>query len=199
MKKIYIYGASGHGLVVADIAKSSGYTDIVFVDDEKKEYLSFEEIQNNNHIPIAFGIGDNNIRAKLFEKVQRNKFKIVSLIHSSAIISPSAIIDKGTVVMPNVIVNAHAHIGQGVILNSGCIIEHESCIGNFVHISPHVAVAGNVHIGNNTHIGIGSQIIQNIEIGNNCIIGSGSNVVKNIGNYKKAYGNPCREVKDINE
>ena len=24
-KKIYIYGASGHGLVVADIAKSNGY------------------------------------------------------------------------------------------------------------------------------------------------------------------------------
>ena len=33
MKSIYIYGASGHGLVVADIAKACGYKDIIFIDD----------------------------------------------------------------------------------------------------------------------------------------------------------------------
>ena len=32
-KNIYIYGASGHGLVVADIARACGYDDSIFVDD----------------------------------------------------------------------------------------------------------------------------------------------------------------------
>ena len=35
MKKLIIIGASGHGKVVADIAKKNGYTEIVFLDDNE--------------------------------------------------------------------------------------------------------------------------------------------------------------------
>lgn len=197
MKSIYIYGASGHGLVVADIAKTCGYDDIIFIDDGDNDYPSFEDIKINNNIPISFGIGNNSIRAKLFEKVQSSGFEIVSLIHQNTVISPSVTIGKGTVIMPNVVVNANANIGDGVILNSSCIIEHECIIENFAHISPNVALAGNVRVGNFTHIGIGTSIIQGKTIGSYCIIGAGSIVVKNISNFKKAYGNPCKEIEEI--
>ena len=198
-KNIYIYGASGHGLVVADIARACGYDDVIFVDDGDNEYPSFEDIKRTSGIPVAFGIGNNAIRAKLFERVQNSGFEIVSLIHPSAIISSSVTIGKGTVVMPNVVVNAKAYIGKCVILNSSCVVEHECMIGDFVHISPKVAIAGDVRIGDFTHIGIGSSVIQCLEIGKNSIIGSGSVVVKNIADFKKAYGNPCKEKGNIDE
>lgn len=197
MKSIYIYGASGHGLVVADIAMACGYDDVIFVDDGDNEYLTFEDIRRTSGIPIVFGIGSNSIRAKLFEIVKKSGFEVMSLVHPSSIISPSAIIGKGTVVMPNVVLNAKATVGDGVILNSSCSVEHECIIDDFVHISPNVALAGDVKVGKYTHIGIGSQVIQGIIIGNNTVIGAGSTIVKNIGNFKKAYGNPCREVEDI--
>ena len=196
-KSIYIYGASGHGLVVADIAKACGYDDIIFVDDGDNEYPTFEDIKKPNHIPVAFGIGNNTIRAILFEKVRSRDFEIVSLIHPKAIISASTAIGKGTVVMPNVVVNAKATIGNGVILNSSCVVEHECMIEDFVHISPNAALAGDVKVGKCTHIGIGSNVIQGIMIGKSTVIGAGSIVVRNIGNFKKAYGNPCREIEDI--
>ena len=196
MKSIYIYGASGHGLVVADIARACGY-DIIFVDDGENKYPTFEDIKRTSGIPVAFGIGSNSIRAKLFEKVTSGGFEIVSLIHPSSIISPSATIGKGAVVMPRVVVNAKATIGDGVILNSSCVIEHECIIDDFVHISPNVALAGDVKVGKYTHIGIGSNVIQGIIIGNSTVIGAGSTVVKNISDFKKAYGNPCREIEDI--
>lgn len=199
MKSIYIYGASGHGLVVADIARSCGYENIIFIDDGENDNLTFENIKENKHIPIALGIGNNNIRAKLFKKVKDNGFKIVTLIHPSSVVSPNAIIGKGTIIMPNVVVNANAIIGDGVILNTSCVIEHECRIEKFVHISPNVALAGNVIVGEYTHIGIGSNVIQGIIVGKNTIIGAGSIVVKNIGNFKKAYGTPCKEIKDLNE
>ncbi len=41
MKKIVIYGASGHGLVVADIAKDCGYEEIIFIDDGDNKYPTF--------------------------------------------------------------------------------------------------------------------------------------------------------------
>lgn len=196
-KSIYIYGASGHGLVVADIARACGYDDIIFIDDGENRHPAFEDIQKENHIPLAFGVGSNTIRAKLFDKVQNSGFEILSLIHPSCIISPSAIIGKGTVVMPNVVVNAKAVVGEGVILNTSCLVEHECVVGDFVHISPNAALAGNVKVGKFTHIGIGSCVIQGLTIGKNTIVGAGSTVVKNIGNFKKAYGNPCKEVGDI--
>ena len=68
MKSIYIYGASGHGLVVADIARACGYEDIIYIDDGENPYPSFEDIMENIHIPIALGVGSNTIREKLFRK-----------------------------------------------------------------------------------------------------------------------------------
>ena len=197
MKSIYIYGASGHGLVVADIARACGYENIIFIDDGDNDYLTFDEIKNNKNIPIILAIGSNLIRELLFGKVENSGFEVVTLIHPSSIVSSSASIGKGTVIMPNVVVNANAIVGKGTILNTSCIIEHECIIDDFVHISPNVALAGNVRVGKLTHIGIGSNVIQGIIIGNNAIIGAGSTVVKNIGNFKKAYGNPCREIEDI--
>lgn len=197
---IYIYGASGHGLVVADVAKSCGYENIVFLDDDKsKGFLAFDDIKENRDYHIAFGIGNNQIREKLYKKVRENGFAIPILIHPSSIISPSARIEEGTVVMPNVVVNAKVYIGKCAILNSSCVVEHESIIGDFVHISPKVAIAGDVKIGDFTHIGIGSSVIQCLNIGKNSIIGAGSVVVKNIADFKKAYGNPCKEVGSVNE
>jgi UDP-N-acetylbacillosamine N-acetyltransferase len=199
-KSIYIYGASGHGLVVADIARACGYEDIVFLDDDKnKGFLTFDDIKENRDYHIAFGIGNNQIRAKLYKKVKENGFFTPTLIHPSSIISPSAKIEECTVIMPNVVVNTKAYIGKCVILNSSCVVEHECTIKDFVHISPKVAIAGDVRIGEFTHIGIGSSIIQCLKIGKNSIIGAGSTVVKNIGNFKKAYGNPCKEKGNIDE
>ena len=195
MKSIYIYGASGHGLVVSDIAKACGYNDIVFVDDGENEYKTFNAIKNSTHIPIAFGIGNNMTRSKLFEKVQKCDFDIVTLIHPSSVVSSSATIGIGTVIMPNVVVNAKATIGNGVILNSACVVEHECQIADCVHISPNVALAGDVNVGKYTHIGIGSNVIQGVNISTNVIVGAGSVVIRNIDAYQKVVGVPAEAIK----
>ena len=38
-----------------------------------------------------------------------------------------------------------------------------------------------------------------LEIGKNSIIGAGSVVIKNIADFKKAYGNPCKEKGNTDE
>ena len=199
MKSIYIYGASGHGLVVADIALSCGYENIIFVDDGDNKFSTFNDIKGNNTIPIAFGIGLNRIREMLFKRITDNNFEIATLIHPTATISPTAKIGVGTVIMPKVVVNSHATVGKGVILNTSSVIEHENIIEDFAHISPSVALAGNVKVGKNTHIGIGSSVIQGITIGKSCIIGAGSVVVKDIFDNSLAYGNPCKVIRKIDE
>ena len=188
-KKIYIYGASGHGLVVADIARSNGYDEIVFLDDAS-EFRFSPELEKAD---IIIAIGENKTRQKISQKVEAAGFKIVNLIHKSAVVSESAVIEKGVVVMPNATINAKACIKEGAIINSGAVIEHECVIGKFAHISPNAALAGNVRVGEFTHVGIGSSVIQGISIGNSCIIGAGSVVVRDIKDGTKAYGVPACE------
>ncbi len=198
MKSIYVYGASGHGIVVADIAVLCGY-EVIFIDDGENEHPSFEDIKNNTDIPIALGIGSNRIRANIFQKVSECGFEIVTLIHPKAVISESAVIGEGTVVMANVVVNAKALIAKGVILNTSSVIEHENIVDEFVHISPTVALAGNVKVGAFSHIGIGSCVIQNIKIGKNSVVGAGSVVVNSIDSFSLAYGNPCKKIRELDE
>ena len=195
--KIYIYGASGHGLVVADIAKVCGYSDIILIDDGNNPYPSFNDIREDRTTPIALGIGDNRVRETLFNRVIESGFKVISLVHRSAVIGSGVEIGRGVVIMPNVVVNAKAKIGNGVILNSGSIIEHESIIDDFAHISPNVALAGNVKVGRATQIGIGSSVIQGLSIGNFCMVGAGSVVVESIPSFTLSYGNPCRVIRSI--
>jgi len=197
MDKIYIYGGGGHGLVVADMARSCGYTNIVYIDDGDNEHASFEDIKKNSHIPIAFGIGDNTIRHQLFEKVLTSGFQVVTLIHPTATVSSSALIGIGSVIMPNVVINAKSSIGKCVILNTSTVIEHENKIEDFAHISPAVALSGNVTIKAFTHIGIGSFIKQGITVGANCIVGAGSLVLKNIEDNKVCFGSPCKIIRNI--
>lgn len=188
LTKIYIYGGGGHGLVVSDIAKAVGYKQVVVLDD--KSDAKFHKDLEKADIFIA--VGDNKARQTLTKLVKNANFNIVSLIHPSAVISPSATIKDGVVVMPNAVINANAVIKDGAIINSSSVIEHECIIESFAHISPKVALAGGVKVGSLTHIGIGSSVIQGISIGSNCIIGAGSVVVCDIGDNTKAFGVPAK-------
>jgi UDP-N-acetylbacillosamine N-acetyltransferase len=199
MEKIYIYGANGHGTVVGDIAKAYGYQEVIFIDDGDNEFLTFDDVKMNNHIPIIIAIGCNKTRKILFEKLINYDFNITTLVHPSSVISPSAKLDKGIVIMPNVVINGHSKISRGVILNTSCVIEHDNIIEEFVHISPKVALAGNVIIKKNTHIGIGTSIIQGKTVNENCIVGANSTVITNIEANSLAYGTPCKRMKDVNE
>ena len=78
-KNIYIYGASGHGLVCADVAMSNGYKRVIFLDDSKKDSLKFNE--NLDKFDIFIGIGDNKTREKVYEKVSSCGFSNAKCRH----------------------------------------------------------------------------------------------------------------------
>ena len=184
--KIYVYGFSGHGAVVADVARACGYGEVVFLDDAKfdgKNVLKFDPSLEKADVIVA--IGDNEIRRILQERVKNVGFGVVNLIHPSAVVSASAQIGEGAVVMPN------------AIINTGAIIEHDCEIGDFAHVSPNAALAGGVIVGANTHIGIGSCVVQCVKIGANCIIGAGSVVVRDIADGSVAYGNPAKVRRSV--
>ena len=198
-KTLAIIGKSGHGKVIADIAYLNGYQHILWIDDDGSKNLPNIEdfLQNYAHLPAVIAIGNNTIRKTIYTKLKAHNITLPTLIHPSAVISPSALIQEACVVMPLVVVNADAKVSEGVILNSASVIEHDNIIEAFTHISPNVALAGNVHIKTLTHIGIGCNVIQGISIGTQCIIAAGSSVITNIPDSVMAAGTPAKIKKEL--
>lgn len=187
-KKIYIYGASGHGMVASDIARALGYEELLLLDDSSDRKFS-DGLEKHD---IFIAIGDNAVRERVTKKVEAAGFNIVSLIHPSAVISPTATVGKGVVAMPYVVINARAVVADGVILNTAAIIEHDCVVGAFAHVSPNAALAGNVTLKERVHFGIGSCAIQGVVVGAGSIIGAGSVVVREVPEKVVAYGNPVK-------
>lgn len=190
-----LYGASGHGKVIKEILEAQDIVVEAFIDDNKDlEWLSgipvLNHIDGNHNIIVS--IGDNKTRKKIVEKISCN---YVNAIHPSAIVSPSAQLGEGTVVMPGAIINADAVIGKHCIINSGASIDHECVIGDYCHIAPHASLCGQVRVGEGTLIGVGASIIPCVSIGKWSIIGAGSAVVEDISDGVTVVGIPAKIIK----
>lgn len=203
MSKICLFGASGHGKVVKDIAISTNTVVEAFIDDNpKNEFLheipvvTSQEMATYNANKFVVSIGNNKIRKVISKKV-KNAF--ATLIHKTAIISPTANISEGTVVMAGTTINADTTIGKHVIINTAAVIEHDCTIADFAHISPNATVTGNVTIGEGSHIGAGAIIIPNITIGKWATIGAGTVIINDVPDYAVVVGNPGKIKKYNNE
>lgn len=196
IKGAFLYGASGHAKVVADILVDQNIQVLGVVDDNQqvKVFKGFE-VRHSAHglSPIVICIGDNMVRKKIAEQMPTVTYPKV--IHSSAVLSPSASIDAGTVILPGVIINADVFIGKHCIINTGASIDHESTIENYVHISPNATLCGNVYVGEGTWIGANATVIQGIKIGKWSIVGAGAVVIENVPDNVVVVGNPARIIK----
>lgn len=190
MVDVVILGAGGHARVIADIVEAEGNKVIAFLDDDlsltnvKGPISDYTKYQNAEFV---IGIGNTEIR----EKLSKLPLKWHKAIHPSAIISKSATIGEGTVIMPRVVINARTFIGEHAIINTGAIIEHDNRIGNFAHISVGVNLGGTVTIGQKSWIGIGSTVKQSITIGDDVFIGAGALVIKDINKPGTYIGVPA--------
>ena len=194
---MYIYGASGHGKVIAEIAEENGVviTGFIDLDVSKNKVLNYEVIHTIpiQKIEVIIAIGNNAVRKKLVN--ENDNFEYDKLIHPRANISKRTTIGEGSVVMAGVSINADVIIGSHCIVNTNASVDHDCMIENFVHISPNVALAGNVEVGEGTHIGIGTCVIQGIKIGKWCTIGAGTVVIKDVPHGATVVGNPGKIIK----
>lgn len=187
-----LYGASGHCRVVVDIVEALGLPIEFIVDDnpEIQDLLGYKVYRNSgNYDEAIITIGQNWTRKRIFDQIMVSHY--LKAVHPTAIISPRAMIEEGTVVMQGAIIQSCAKIGRHCIVNTGASVGHDVTIGNFVHIASHATITGGATIGEGTWIGAGSVIRQGVHIGAWTMIGAGSVVVDDIPDGVVAFGNKC--------
>lgn len=196
--RINVLGASGHGKIVADIAKKCGYTEIYFYDDDKeiKECAGYPVVGTENDLSTAIGhifiaIGNAKTRRRVMEKYKNRIFPV--LIHPSAVVADGVEIGFGSVVMAGVVINPGARIGKGVIVNTSSSIDHDCVIGDYCHIAVGAHLCGTVIVGEGTWIGAGATVSNNVNICCGCLIGAGGVVIKDINEPGTYVGVPAKK------
>ena len=187
--------------MVAEVVQASGHTVEGFLDDSVTpgtRVLNWPVLGGAAWLAsqpprvIALGLGDNVTRGKVAAELLQQGHSLPVFIHPSAVISPSARLGEGTIVMPRVVVNAEAGVGNGVILNTACIVEHECIIGDFAHLSPQSALGGRAKVGARSHVGISATLLQLARVGDDCVVGAGAVVLKEVANGLTVVGVPAR-------
>ena len=203
-KDVIIIGAGGHAKVIADIVLCSGDNLIGFLDDDArmqgmevfKGYKVIGKISDYSQYSDKYfvvAVGDNRTRVKIVE--DHDNLKWYTAIHPDAVISDTAKIGEGSVVMAGAVINPDTIIGKHCVINTSCSIDHDNKIGDFVHISPGAHLAGTVLVGDMSWICAGAIVINNINITENVVIGAGAVVVSDLEKSGVYVGVPVKRIK----
>ena len=175
--------------------KNSGYTGFNIVGDLSK----LKGIKPRSK--YFNGFGNYSVfkkRAELSEQLLNAGLIGHTVIHSSAVLSPSSIINQGSFIAANVNIGHKCAIGLDCIVFSGTTIEHESEVGSFSYVSPGVIICGKVKVSKFCYIGPGAIISAGVTIGEKSIIGAGSVILDDVPPNSIVYGSPGKVIKENN-
>jgi UDP-N-acetylbacillosamine N-acetyltransferase len=213
-RKVAIWGAGGHALVVADIIRAAGVLELVgFLDDtapDRKgeifgrhpvlggsEQLATLRTRGVEYVVIA--VGDCATRVRLAKVALAAGFRWAAVIHPNATIGEGVEIGDGSVVVAGAVINPIVRIGENVIINTCASVDHECLVGSGAHLSPGVRLGGGVQVGPGAWIGMGAIVLPKIKIGAGSVIGAGAVVVEDIPEGVVAYGVPAKVQRKVEQ
>jgi UDP-perosamine 4-acetyltransferase len=212
-KRFLIWGAGGHGMVVADLIRAAGGEVVGYIDRDPAKLgvlaepggarvLLAEEtfigggpdrLRRNGADCLALGIGQNAARERALGQMGAAE-DVPPVLHPVSVVSPSARFGRATMIGAGAVVNAAARIGAGVIVNTGAIVEHECEVADVVHLSPGSVLCGGVRVGVRAWIGAGAVILPGLAVGADAVVGAGAVVIRDVPDGSTVAGNPARLV-----
>ena len=204
MSDYVILGAGGHSLSVLDMLKRSDCRVVALIDphciDARKFGLpvlkKVEDLPEERSCLFVLGMGDNWTRQRvlhsLLERVGPER--LPSVVCRTALVSGSAVLEPGVVIMSGSYVGPGSSLGQGALVNTRAVIEHETLMSECASVAPGVIVGGRCSIGLRSAVGIGSTLRESVNVGGDTVVGSASYVHSDLPDRVVAFGVPARVV-----
>ncbi|MES2943188.1 MAG: NeuD/PglB/VioB family sugar acetyltransferase [Pseudomonadota bacterium] len=201
--QLLIFGAGGHGRVVADAALLAPNPPTVVASDRNADICHGELLPSvclkdaktaqllNASVHIA--IGSNQAREK--EAGFWGHYRLLSVFHPAACVSPFCRVAAGSFVAAGAVIAPGAVLGVGVIVNHGAVVDHDVQVGDFSHIAPNASLGGHVSVGRRVLIGAGAVILPSVSIADDVTVGAGAVVTTNLTAPGIYAGIPARKIK----
>ena len=208
-KKCIILGAGGHSRVILDCLLADSSVEILALTDPDPSLHGLDlfgipvrgpdsEIaqlisEGATHFVVGTGsVGDNTVRARVFELGKNHGLTPMTVCHPSGICSPFSKVGSGVFVGPAAVVNAGAEVGDNVIINSAAVVEHDCKISDHVHVATGARLAGGVCVDRGAFIGAGATVREGITIGKRALVAAGSLVIEDVDSRSVVMGVPAR-------
>ena len=199
MKSLLILGAGGFGQMVKETALVLGYEKVVFLDDAAKDEdvigMCCDYVLKHEDYPEAVAaFGNNKTRLFWTDKLLEEGYNVPSIVHPSAIVSPSAVLEPGCFIMQRAVVNTHTKIERAALINSGAVVDHDSCVCAGAHIGLGSVVKANCTIESGRKVEAGEVIFST----RRKIEGADNRSLEDAV-YAFGFGNQCSYVKPFGE
>jgi sugar O-acyltransferase (sialic acid O-acetyltransferase NeuD family) len=200
---LLIFGAGGHGRVVADAAIAAGRWLRVLASDRDPARCTGELLPGVPLLPayaataaagaIHVAIGNGASRAREIAALPAGL--LATVVHPLASVSRHASLGPGCFVAAQAVVGPKASLGVSVIVNHGAVVDHDVGVGDFSHIAPLAALGGGAQVGRRVLVGSGASVLPGVRIGDDVVIGAGAVVSRDLPEAGTYAGVPARRLK----
>ncbi len=141
--------------------------------------LPFEELENTfdkGKISILNTCGYHNmndIRKKVFEMCKEKGYKLLSFVHSTAILNGLQC-GEGNIILEKVLFQPYVQIGSCNIFAPDILVGHDSIIGDFNYFSSGVKICGICNIGNQNFVGTSAVLKERLIMQDYNLVGAGT-------------------------
>lgn len=208
-----IWGAAGHARVLVDLLRLRSARVLALFDNDAATVSPWTDIplfhgndgftswraRAREPLPdaaVAIGGWRGLDRCRIADLLSGHGLALPVLVHPSAVVAASAVLQAGAQVLAGAIVGSDAHLDRCVIVNTGGQVDHECRLGAGVHIAPGATLCGCIEVGAHTLIGPGATVVPRVRIGSNVIIGAGSVVTRDVPDNVVAWGAPARIIEE---
>ena len=210
---LVVFGAGGHGRVVADAARAAGLDLLGFLDDGRDDanpaplppggpggtateapLLDAADPRLKAAVFIV-AIGDNDVRLRIARRLAGEGRTLHSVVHPDATVSPTATLDGGTYVGARAVVGPGAAVGTAALINTAAVVEHDGRVGPGAHVAPGAVLGGTVRVGEGALVGLGARVLPGLEIGASAVVGAGAVLTRDAEAGRRYVGVPARAIR----
>lgn len=194
MINLIIVGAGGCGREVYEMAKQvfspAEYDMPGFLSDDLHILDDFAGIgpvldtivdyQPRENDRFLLAIGDVQGRKKVALALQERGAKFLTLVHPTAVVSPTATLGEGVIVYPFAMISCQVTIGDFVMLNAYAGCGHDAVLGDFSVLCPNAAVLGWAELAPEVFLATHAAVAPKKKVGRGAVVSANSSVLRDV-------------------